>query len=146
MSVKKKSFLSEIISLSHIDFMILNTIFRIFLKDLNDADIKKKTTKDMKSSDKSLRSLYLLIEEIKIIKVELKKLKKKEKKTKEFQLYKNYANNFLDKSKLTTLLSEFTLFTDANWESFMTFSTHENIINVSRLSNNRSLYQSNKRF
>ena len=114
MSVKKKSFLSETISLSHIDFMILDIIFRIFLRDLNDTDIRREITKDMKSFDKSLRSFYLLIEEIKIIKVELEKFKKEEKKIKEFQLYKNYANDLLDKSKLTALLFEFTLSTDAN--------------------------------
>ena len=145
MNVKKKSSLSETTFLNYIDLMILNTIFRIFLKDLNDADIKRETTKNMRSSEKSLRSLYLLIEKIKIIKVELKKLKKEEKKIKKFQLYKNYANDLLDKSKLTALLFEFTLSTDANWKSFITSSTHENIINVFRLNNNRLLYQSNRR-
>ena len=57
MNVKKKSFLSEIILLSYIDFIILDTIFRIFLRDLNDADIRRKITKNMKSFDKSLKSL-----------------------------------------------------------------------------------------
>ena len=60
--------------------MILNIIFKTFFRELNDADIKKKTTKNMSSTNKSLKSLYLLTEKIKIIKAELTKLKKKRKK------------------------------------------------------------------
>ena len=114
MKVKKKFSLSEIISLNHIDLIILNIIFKTFLRELNDADIRRKTTKDMNSTNKSLKSLYLLTEKIKIMKTKLTKLKKKEKKAKEFQLYKNYANDFLNKSKLTALLSEYIIFNNMN--------------------------------
>ena len=139
MKVKKRFSLSEIISLNHIDLMILNTIFKIFLRRLNDADIRRKITKDMNSSNKFLKSLYLLAEKIKITKAELNKLRKKEKKTKEFQLYKNYANDLLNKSKLTALLFEYTLSDNA-----ITTSNHEDIINIISF-NNRFLHASERR-
>ena len=124
--------------------MILNIIFKIFFKELNDADIRKKTTKNMNSTNKSLKSLYLLTEEIKIIKTELIKFKKKEKKAEKFQLYKNYANDFLNKSKLTALLFEYIIFNNMNWKSMIFSINHENIINVSKF-NNRFLYSSKRR-
>ena len=114
MSAKERSSLPETIPLSHIDLMILDTIFRTFLRDLNDADIRRKTTKDMRSPDKSLRSLYLLTEEVRTTKAELKKLRKKEERAKEFQLYKDYANDLLNKSKLITLLSEYAMPSNTN--------------------------------
>ena len=140
MKVKKKFSLSEIIFLNHIDLMILNIIFKAFLREFNDADIRKKITKDMNSSNKFLKSLYLLAEKIKITKAELDKLRKKEEKTKEFQLYKNYANDLLNKSKLTALLFEYTLSDNA-----ITTSNHEDIINIISF-NNRFLHASEKRF
>ena len=146
MNVKKRSFLSETIFLSHIDFMILDTIFRIFLRSLNDADIRRETTKNMRSFDKSLKSFYLLIEEVRITKVELKKFKKKEERVREFQLYKNYANDLLNKSKLITLLFEYVMFNNTNWESSVFFSINHENINYVFSSNNRSSYASKRRF
>ena len=126
--------------------MILNTIFRIFLKNLNDANIRKKITKDMKLFDKFLRSFYLWIKEIRIIKVELKKFKKKEKRAKEFQLYKNYANNLLDKSKLITLWSKYIMFNNTNWKLFVLFSINHESINYVFNFNNKSFYASKSWF
>lgn len=139
MGAKERSPLPGATPLSHIDLMVLDTIFRAFLRGLNDADIRRETTKGMGSPDKSLRSLYLLAEEAKTTKAELDKLRKEEEKAREFQLYKDYANGLLDKSKLTALLSGYTLSDNA-----ITTSNHEGITNITS-SNNRFLHAPERR-
>ena len=52
-------------------FVIFNTILRLFIRGLNDSEIRKKVTREITSSDHSLRNIYNLAEKARHINFEI---------------------------------------------------------------------------
>ena len=82
---------ASIITLILLESIMLNIILRVFIRDLFDSEIRKKTTRDMTSSDKSLKIIYQLIEKARRINLKIQKLFDEKFKQDELIFYKQLA-------------------------------------------------------
>lgn len=89
---------------------MLNIILRVFIRGLNDHEIRKKATRNIISSNRSLHMIYSLAEKSRRINVEIQKLFEKEFKTEKLQFYKSLTQKNLSKAQVTSLFSKYYAF------------------------------------
>lgn len=56
--------INSILILTTIEFIILNTIFRLFIRELRDYKIRVEVTREIIFSNRSLRLIYYIVEEV----------------------------------------------------------------------------------
>ena len=106
-NAKNKSAFVVTITLILFEFAMLNIILRAFIKDLLNSEIRKKTTKDMISSNRSLRTIYQLAEKTRRINIEIKKLFDEKLKYDELSFYKNLTQRNLFRHQIKILLTKY---------------------------------------
>lgn len=77
------------LTLTTIEFIILNTILRFFIRELRDYKIRIKATREIIFFNRSLRLIYQIAKEVYRINEEIQKLHNKKFKSDKLIFYKN---------------------------------------------------------
>ena len=75
--------------LTTIEFIILNTILRLFIRELRNYKIRVEITREIIFSNRSLRLVYYIIKKARCINKEIQKLYNKKFKSDKLVFYKN---------------------------------------------------------
>jgi hypothetical protein len=94
-------------TLSFLESAMLNIILRAFIRELVDSEIRRKTTRNMISSDRFLKTIYQLVEKTRRINIEIQKLYEKEIRQNEFSFYRDLAQQFISQVKIETMLTQY---------------------------------------
>ena len=89
MNVKNKPALIFITVFTLFKSIMLDIIFKSFIRNINDHEIQKKIIYDMIIINRFFRFVYNFIEKVKRINVKIQKLIKKENKSNELLFYKS---------------------------------------------------------
>ena len=81
---------------------ILDTILRVFIKEISDSKIKKKTIKRMMTTNRSLTKIYQLAKKVRRTRVKIRKFKKKKIHLLKFVFFKEMIQNNLSSQQLKT--------------------------------------------
>ncbi len=102
-------------SLAHVsDFILfslesvmLDIILRAFIRELFDSEIRRETTRDMISSNRSLKTIYQLIEKARRINIEIQKLYEKEIRQNKLSFYRDLTQQFIFQIKIEIMLTQY---------------------------------------
>ena len=81
--------INSIHTLTAIEFIILNTILRLFIRELHNYKIRVEATREIIFSNRSLRLIYHIVKEAHRINKEIQKLYNEKFKSDELAFYKN---------------------------------------------------------
>ncbi len=94
-------------TLSSLKSVMLNIILRAFIRELFDSEIRRETTRDMISSDRSFRTIYQLTEKTRRINIEIQKLYDEEIRQDELTFYKDLVQQSMSQVKIETMLTQY---------------------------------------